>query len=134
MTGQTNHRPTASREAFLGQPTRASVFDGIELGPRGLSHIDERGAAPMVDVSEKPDTARTACARARVWLPPEVMAALEGNEINGPKGAVVATARIAGIQAAKRTWELIPLCHPLLLGRIDLTHRFEGDELVLDVG
>lgn len=97
-----------------------------------LSHVDEGGAARMVDVTAKPDTARSACARARVWLPPEVMAALEGNEINGPKGAVVATARIAGIQAAKRTWELIPLCHPLLLGKIDLTHRFEGDELVLE--
>lgn len=98
----------------------------------GLTHLDPSGSARMVDVSGKSASVRSACAEARVRLPPLVIAALDGDEIRGPKGAVVATARIAGIQAAKRTWELIPLCHPLLLGKIEITHRFEGENLVLE--
>ena len=87
----------------------------------GLSHLDERGHARMVDVSGKAVTAREATARGRVLMRPETLALIvEGNM---PKGDVLATARIAGIMAAKRTHDLIPLCHPLPISGIavDLT-------------
>lgn len=81
-----------------------------------LSHIDERGEARMVDVSEKAVTQRTALAEGFVAMAPHTLALLEGS--NSPKGDVLATARIAGIMAAKRTHELIPLCHPLSLTKV----------------
>jgi len=81
-----------------------------------LSHLDERGHARMVDVSSKEVTTREATARGRVLMRPETLALIvEGNV---PKGDVLATARIAGIMAAKRTHELIPLCHPLPISGI----------------
>jgi len=76
-----------------------------------LSHLDERGAARMVDVSEKAETDRTATAEALVLMQPETLALIQSGGI--AKGDVFATARIAGIMAAKKTPELIPLCHPL---------------------
>lgn len=80
-----------------------------------LSHLDDTGAARMVDVSEKEATAREATAEAVIRLSPEAYAAaIEGT---GPKGDVLAAARIAGIMAAKKTAELIPLCHPLPLAK-----------------
>lgn len=83
-----------------------------------LSHLDESGAARMVDVSEKSVTAREAEAEAVIQMSPEAYAAaVEGS---GPKGEVLATARIAGIMAAKKTAELIPLCHPLALSSVSL--------------
>lgn len=86
-----------------------------------LSHLDSEGRAAMVDVGDKPETARTAVARGSVLLSPATIALLRDNAV--PKGDVIATARIAGIQAAKRTSELIPLCHPLPLTHcaVDLT-------------
>ncbi|MDB4989952.1 MAG: moaC [Myxococcaceae bacterium] len=79
----------------------------------GLTHLDSRGHARMVDVSDKATTARTAVARALVRMQPATLAALlEGNT---PKGDVLAVARVAGIQAAKRTFELIPMCHQVQL-------------------
>jgi len=83
-----------------------------------LSHLDESGAARMVDVGDKPVTDRRAVARSRVRMSPETAAAVERGD--APKGDVVATARIAGIQAAKRTAELVPLCHPLPLSFADV--------------
>ena len=81
-----------------------------------LTHLDEKGEARMVDVTAKPVTSREATARARVRMKPATLAAiLEGGIA---KGDVFAAARIAGIMAAKRTHELIPLCHPLALGAI----------------
>jgi cyclic pyranopterin phosphate synthase len=78
-----------------------------------LTHLDDRGAARMVDVSEKPTTQREATAEARVRMRPQTLdLILRGGH---PKGDVLAVARIAGIQAAKRTSELIPLCHPIML-------------------
>lgn len=87
----------------------------------GLSHIDEHGAARMVDVSAKPVTARRAVAAGHILLSPAAIAAVR--EGSGPKGDVLATARLAGIMAAKRTADLIPLCHPLPLAsaRVDFT-------------
>jgi cyclic pyranopterin phosphate synthase len=84
--------------------------------PTKLSHYDEAGKASMVDVSAKQDTRRTASASAFVELSPAVMAALPAN----PKGNPLEVARIAGIQAAKRTSELIPMCHPLPLTHVDV--------------
>lgn len=78
-----------------------------------LTHLDDAGHARMVDVGEKPSTERRALARARVRVSPET--ALKVQAGDAPKGDVLGTARIAGIQAAKRTSELIPLCHPLAL-------------------
>ncbi len=79
----------------------------------GLTHIDEHGAARMVDVSAKAVTARRAVASGHITLSPAALIAVR--EGSGPKGDVLATARIAGILAAKRTADLIPLCHPLPL-------------------
>jgi cyclic pyranopterin phosphate synthase len=76
-----------------------------------LSHLDERGNARMVDVSAKAETSRTAVARGEVLLSAETIRMLKGGEI--PKGDALAVARIAGIMAAKKTSDLIPLCHPL---------------------
>ena len=81
-----------------------------------LSHLNERGEAHMVDVSEKPVTSRTAIAEGFIAMAPATLALIETGEAK--KGDVLATARIAGIQAAKRTHELIPLCHPLLITKV----------------
>jgi len=83
-----------------------------------LSHLDSQGHARMVDVSDKAVTAREATARGRVLMRPETLALIVDSEI--PKGDVFATARIAGIMAAKRTHELIPLCHPLPISGIEV--------------
>jgi cyclic pyranopterin phosphate synthase len=84
-----------------------------------LSHFDSAGQAKMVDVSHKPSTRREAEASAFVVLNPEVLAALPTN----PKGDPLEVARLAGIMAAKKTADLIPMCHPLPLSRIDVTLR-----------
>jgi cyclic pyranopterin phosphate synthase len=83
---------------------------------RRLSHYDDAGKARMVDVSGKPDTVRTARAAAFVRLKPGVLKSLPEN----PKGDPFEIARVAGVMAAKRTSELIPMCHPLLLKHIDI--------------
>ncbi|MGB4863124.1 MAG: cyclic pyranopterin monophosphate synthase MoaC [Tepidiformaceae bacterium] len=82
-----------------------------EEHPGGLSHLDAAGAARMVDVSAKAETARVATAEAIVRMKPETLALIQSGGM--PKGDVIAVARIAGIMAAKRTPDLIPLCHPL---------------------
>jgi cyclic pyranopterin phosphate synthase len=81
-----------------------------------LTHLDKSGAANMVDVSEKAVTARTARAEGRVVTAPETVALIRKGDAK--KGDVLGTARLAGIMAAKRTHELIPLCHPLLLSKV----------------
>ncbi|MQA33712.1 cyclic pyranopterin monophosphate synthase MoaC [Modestobacter roseus] len=78
-----------------------------------LTHLDESGAARMVDVTQKAVTARTATAAGRVLVGPDVVALLRGGGV--PKGDAIATARIAGIAGAKRTPDLVPLCHPIAL-------------------
>ncbi len=83
-----------------------------------LSHIDEAGRARMVDVSAKDETVRVAVAKGRILMQPATLALLVGGEI--AKGNVLTTAQVAGIMAAKRTHELIPMCHPLLLTGIDV--------------
>jgi cyclic pyranopterin phosphate synthase len=81
-----------------------------------LSHVDEAGRARMVDVSDKPSTARTARAEGLLLCAPETLALVR--EGRTPKGAVISTAELAGVMAAKRTSELIPLCHPLPLSKV----------------
>ena len=88
------------------------------MGKPRLSHIDDKGEARMVDVSDKPATARTAVAEGFIAMAPATLALLESGET--PKGDVIATARIAGIMAAKRTHELIPLCHALSLTKVSI--------------
>jgi len=83
-----------------------------------LSHIDATGRARMVDVSEKADTKREATARGRIVMRRETLALIQQNGL--PKGDVLAVAQIAGMMAAKRTHELIPMCHPLLLTGIEV--------------
>ena len=86
-----------------------------------LTHLDNTGAARMVDVSAKPDTQRRAVAEGRITMSPDAAAAIRDGAV--AKGDVLAVARVAGIMAAKRTGELIPLCHPLPITSvtIDLT-------------
>ena len=83
---------------------------------KNLSHITNRGEARMVDVSAKPATERVAVAEGRVVMAPKTLAIVRKG--NAKKGDVLGTARIAGIQAAKRTHELIPLCHPLPIAQV----------------
>ena len=96
-----------------------------------LTHIDETGAARMVDVGSKDPTARRAVADARLRMSPETAAVIESRD--APKGDVIGTARIAGIQAAKRTGELIPLAHPLPLTHVDIEVRVHATDGVVEV-
>jgi cyclic pyranopterin phosphate synthase len=93
-----------------------------------LSHVDESGAVRMVDVGEKPLSRRRAKARATVTMAPETAARLR--EL--PKGDALTTAQLAGIMAAKRTSELIPLCHPLPLSNVELTLDVREDAVEIE--
>jgi cyclic pyranopterin monophosphate synthase len=88
-----------------------------------LTHLDSHGQARMVDVGGKAETARSASATGFIRMSPQALAAVR--EGSGPKGDVLAAARIAGIMAAKKTAELIPLCHPLALDAVTLEFAFE---------
>lgn len=90
-----------------------------------LTHLDESGAAHMVDVSGKPDSVREAVAEGRITMSAEALQAIRKG--SAEKGDVLATARIAGIMAAKRTSELIPLCHPLMLSKVSIDFAFKDD-------
>ncbi|GAA3723972.1 cyclic pyranopterin monophosphate synthase MoaC [Spinactinospora alkalitolerans] len=104
------------------QKVRALMSDSH---PSGFSHLDPSGAARMVDVSAKEVTARTATATGRVLLSPEVVAALRGGGV--PKGDALAVARLAGIQGAKRTPDLVPLCHPIAVHGVDVALDVRDD-------
>ncbi|MDB5146319.1 MAG: moaC [Mucilaginibacter sp.] len=98
-----------------------------------LTHINKQGDPNMVDVTEKQVTQRTATARSVVALPAEVFELLSGNELQSKKGPVFQTAIIAGIMAAKKTGDLIPLCHPLGLDNCNVAiHINEQQEVVVD--
>ena len=92
-----------------------------------LSHLDDQGAARMVDVSAKPETERVATAGCRVVLAPETLELLASSGL--PKGDALAVARVAGIMGAKRTPDLIPLCHPLPITGVDMRFDWHGSEL-----
>ena len=90
----------------------------------GFSHLDAEGRARMVDVGDKDETWRRAVARAKVTMSSETVAALSDGVV--PKGDVLAVARLAGIQAAKRTSELVPLCHPVSLTSVTVDLSLSG--------
>ncbi|MCW3097738.1 MAG: molybdenum cofactor biosynthesis protein [Chthonomonadaceae bacterium] len=98
-----------------------------------LTHLDARGRAQMVDVSEKAETVRRAVAQGRVLLAPATVSLLRDNAV--PKGDALAVARIAGIMAAKRTSELIPLCHPLPVTKVTVNLEITeaGVEILAEV-
>ena len=89
-----------------------------------LTHLDEQGRAQMVDVGGKPDTERVAVARGEIRMRPQTLRLIAEKGV--PKGDALAVAQVAGIMAAKRVPELIPLCHPLLLSKVDV--QFNIDE------
>ncbi|MBR0650984.1 cyclic pyranopterin monophosphate synthase MoaC [Roseomonas terrae] len=93
-----------------------------------LTHFDDAGRAAMVDVSGKDETARTATARGRIVMQPATLALIR--EGRAGKGDVLGVARIAGIMAAKRTAELIPLCHPLMISKVTVNLEPEGEDAV----
>jgi cyclic pyranopterin phosphate synthase len=93
-----------------------------------LSHFDASGKARMVDVADKPGSRRTARARAFIRMSRAVLKALPEN----PKGDPLEVARIAGIQAAKRTWELIPMCHPLMLAHVGVDLKLMKDGILIE--
>jgi cyclic pyranopterin monophosphate synthase len=94
-----------------------------------LTHVDESGAARMVDVSGKDVTVRTASASGRVLVSAEVVGLLRGAGV--PKGDALAVARIAGIQAAKRTPDLVPLCHPIAIHAVEVDLRVDDDAVAI---
>jgi cyclic pyranopterin phosphate synthase len=96
-----------------------------------LSHIDEAGRPRMVDVSAKPDTQREAVAKGMVKMNPETFELLKKNAL--PKGNVLTTAQLAGITAAKKTPDLIPLCHPLLLGNINVDFSLDEKNSAVEI-
>ena len=98
-------------------------------GGRALSHVDARGRVRMVDVGEKPVTAREAVARGHIYVAPAALALVRAGKV--AKGDPLQVARVAGIMAAKRTASLIPLCHPLPLSHVDveLTPRRDGYDI-----
>ncbi|MFI1198956.1 cyclic pyranopterin monophosphate synthase MoaC [Streptomyces sp. BHT-5-2] len=105
----------------------------MSSGQQHLTHVDAAGAARMVDVSGKDVTARTARASGRVLVAPRVVELLRGEGV--PKGDALATARIAGIMGAKRTPDLVPLCHPLAVSgvKVDLSVTDEAVEITATV-
>ena len=94
-----------------------------------LTHLNETGEAHIVDVGQKPITARRAVARARLEARPETVAAIAGGTLN--KGDALAVARIAGIMAAKKTSELIPLCHPIALNKVEVAIEAAGGQITI---
>ncbi len=96
-----------------------------------LSHLDEQGRARMVDVGAKAETARVATARGRVRMQPATLALVLRGGV--AKGDVIAVARLAGIMAAKRTGELIPLCHPLPITSVDVDVTPDEADAALDI-
>ncbi len=96
-----------------------------------LTHFDASGRAHMVNVTDKPETDRTAVAAGRVVMAAETLARIEAGLIG--KGDVLAVAQVAGIMAAKKTWEIIPMCHPLLLTGISITFAFDTGASAIDI-
>lgn len=95
-----------------------------------FTHLDDRGAARMVDVSGKEITVRTASASGQVLVSADVVALLRGSGV--PKGDALAVARIAGIQAAKRTPDLVPLCHPIAIHGVAVDLEVHDDHVAID--
>ena len=115
---------------MTSEPSRTTAAAAASSS-EGLSHLDEQGRARMVDVSAKDVTVREATARGRIELLPETLRLIVDGQV--PKGDVLAVARIAGIMAAKRTPELIPLCHPLPLSAVEVSLTPDHDRSAIEV-
>jgi cyclic pyranopterin phosphate synthase len=111
----------SKRDTRAKKPTQAA---------RKLSHVDASGRARMVDVSAKPVTAREAVARGRIQISAAAMKLVRAGQLG--KGGVVGVAQVAGVLAAKRTAELIPLCHPLALTHVDVDLKARRDGFVIE--
>ncbi len=111
-------------------PSAAAPGEGV-FQADGITHLDEDGRARMVDVGDKPVSARTARARCRVLVSPETAARLAAGGL--PKGDALAVARLAGIQAAKRTADLIPLCHHIALDAVKVDVEVDSASGVVEV-
>jgi cyclic pyranopterin phosphate synthase len=96
-----------------------------------LTHLDKEGRAKMVDVTEKPSTVREAVARGSVIMKPETLKLIQDKKI--PKGDVLCVARVAGIQAVKKTSELIPMCHPLNITSVNIDLSLDDKENKIDI-
>jgi len=96
-----------------------------------LSHVDSKGNARMVDVTQKKETEREAVASGRVMMARETYDLIKGG--SGPKGDIFTVAKIAGIMAAKKTHELIPLCHPLAITHIDVDYAFDDGQHTVEI-
>ena len=96
-----------------------------------FTHLDPLGRARMIDVTPKEASHRRAVARCKVFMRPETTVAIANREVN--KGDVLAVARVAGIQAAKRTSDVIPLCHPLLVGSVTVNFEIGDDHVAVEV-
>lgn len=96
-----------------------------------LTHFNQQGRARMVDVTEKAVTCRRAVAAGEIHISPETMTRIQNGTLK--KGDVLAVAQVAGIQAAKHTWELIPMCHPLPLTGIDITFHLSEDPCMVEI-
>lgn len=126
-------------EIFSAEDPCVVNFDivdaSVEASMAGLTHFNEQGRARMVDVSQKAETSRVARAHAEVYMAPETMQKIVDGQIG--KGDVLAVAQVAGIMAAKKNSDLIPMCHPLLLTKVDISFKIEvfgGVESVGAVG
>ncbi|OGW39699.1 MAG: molybdenum cofactor biosynthesis protein C [Nitrospirae bacterium RBG_13_39_12] len=96
-----------------------------------LTHIDKEGTAKMVDISKKPLTQREAIARGSVYMKPETLKLIEDKRV--PKGDVFCVARVAGIMSAKKTSNLIPMCHPLNIALIDISFNLDRKKNKVDI-
>jgi cyclic pyranopterin phosphate synthase len=96
-----------------------------------LTHLDEAGRPRMVDVSEKAETLRVATARGEVRLRPETLERIRSGQV--AKGDVLAAAQLAAVQGAKRTWELVPLCHPIPLSGVEVAFTLREDPPAVEV-
>lgn len=96
-----------------------------------LTHLDEAGRPRMVDVSDKAETLRVATARGEVRMRPETLQRIRSGQV--AKGDVLAAAQLAAVQGAKRTWELVPLCHPIPLSGVEVEFRLRGDPPAVEI-
>ena len=106
------------------------LLDSPVVSDQAFTHLDPLGRARMVDVTPKEPTHRRALARCKVFMKPETTMAIANREVK--KGDVLSVARVAGIQAAKRTADMIPLCHPLLVGSVSVNFEIGDDYIAVE--
>ena len=109
----------------------ANTDDGTPDHDRELTHVDDAGDVQMVDVGDKPDTARRAVARGEIHLRESTVEAVRANDV--AKGDVLATARVGAVQAVKHTWETIPMCHQIPITNVDTEFEVGEDRITLTV-